>query len=568
MDGAFCTLVRGILLLALWSVSLTASARAVLDLDAGLQSVPLADWGDYVVETSAAAEIQQIAERTAGWAPTLVDTPYRLAPGEVLWIRFTIPATEEKYRWYVEAPSSSVERMTLYWRDATHRWTSLSAGAAVPVADWPLPHRRPLLPVGVSAETHRTYFLRIDNAGLLPAPLQFVNEGQASERDQRVSLGLGFYFGLAGLAALTAALAALQMRDAVHARWAIAIALMGLTEAWRSGVAGLHLWPRTPSWNEAASIVLPILATMSAAWAHMGLVSIGERSTRIQRWMQSGIALALPLAGATWLAPAHQRALLLAPYVAAMAGAMLAAIVWAGRRGDIHARWLLASTIPVLAGAAVLLARSLGANVPPVWAEHALQVGTALQWPIVLMILMVRSQLRFENRRRLRRATRADPVTGLCNEHEFRQRLARMVARSQRMKYRSSVLLVDIVNLERLRRDYGSALMPEIPVRVAGRLLSIARDVDSVARLSEHRFGMLVEGPLDEEEAKQLGVRVVARCLMPVRNKPEGWVPRVHVAQAIVPRAGSEALDVIAALEDLLCSVSLDGRRAVFHLPA
>jgi GGDEF domain-containing protein len=58
------------------------------------------------------------------------------------------------------------------------------------------------------------------------------------------------------------------------------------------------------------------------------------------------------------------------------------------------------------------------------------------------------------------------------------------------------VLLVDIANLDALQRDFEPRWAEELPLRVAGRLLSAAREIDSVARLSDHRFGMLVEGPL------------------------------------------------------------------------
>ena len=60
-----------------------------------------------------------------------------------------------------------------------------------------------------------------------------------------------------------------------------------------------------------------------------------------------------------------------------------------------------------------------------------------------------------------------------------------MMARSQRLKYQSAVLLIDIVNVEQIRRDFGARSAEELPLHVAGRLLSAAREIDSVARLSE-----------------------------------------------------------------------------------
>ena len=99
---------------------------------------------------------------------------------------------------------------------------------------------------------------------------------------------------------------------------------------------------------------------------------------------------------------------------------------------------------------------------------------------------------------------------------------------------------------------------------MAGRLLSAAREIDSVARLSDRRFGMLVEGPLTPEEAAQAGPRVIARGLMPFKNKPLEWVAQLRVAHALVPPDGTDAQQVLEQMGALLASVPADSKRAVF----
>jgi GGDEF domain-containing protein len=56
------------------------------------------------------------------------------------------------------------------------------------------------------------------------------------------------------------------------------------------------------------------------------------------------------------------------------------------------------------------------------------------------------------------------------------------------------MLLVDVGNIDQIRRQFDSDSARELTLRVAGRLLSVAREIDTVARLSEHRFGILLEG--------------------------------------------------------------------------
>ena len=141
-----------------------------------------------------------------------------------------------------------------------------------------------------------------------------------------------------------------------------------------------------------------------------------------------------------------------------------------------------------------------------------------------------------------------------------------MIARSERLKNQSAVMLIDIVNTDQTQRDFGRKIADELPLRVAARLLSTAREIDSAARLSERRFGMLIEGPFTAEDAATLGQRIVARCLMPYKRLHVDCVAQVRVAYALVPYQASNALGLLKQLEDRLASVSADDRRAVFML--
>jgi two-component system, sensor histidine kinase LadS len=141
-----------------------------------------------------------------------------------------------------------------------------------------------------------------------------------------------------------------------------------------------------------------------------------------------------------------------------------------------------------------------------------------------------------------------------------------MIARSHRLKFRRAVLLVDIVNADAIRRQFGSAATEELPLRVASRLLAASREIDGVARLSEYRFGMLIEGPLNPEDIASAGPKVVARCLMPFKDKPLQWVAQVRVAQTLVPAERADPQQVVARLQALLSNVPAQSKRAVFSL--
>ncbi|MES2938844.1 MAG: 7TM diverse intracellular signaling domain-containing protein [Pseudomonadota bacterium] len=554
-----------LLLLLLWVVP--GLARTVPELDAARQPVALLDWGDAWIDPSGQAAPDRVATDPAiAWTPTRQDAVYPLSAGKALWIRFTLPAAPDAERWYLEIPQPAVNRVTLYTPDGLDRWAGQTAGDRLPVAAWPVPHRYPLLPLAVSAEEPRAYLLRVENANTFGAPLSFVSESYVNQHEQRTSLVLGIYFGLAGLAAAMSVLSALSLRDEAYGLYGLSVALTALSQACLTGIAGLHLWPRSAVWNDVAVLVVPVLAMGALLWFFSATVSLAQRSRRLHRLLLALQLLALPVAlGVAFIGPTPRFALMAAYAVLAGAAGMFT-LLWAARRGDRWAWWLLAAAIPVGLGAAFPLARAAGIVAVNFWTTHGLLIGLAVQLPLILMILMLRTQHRRENYRRIHGLDRIDPSTGLINAKVFAERLLRLLARSQRLRLRSAVLLIDIVNLESIRRAYDQRSAQELPLRVAGRLLGAAREIDSVARLSEQRFGMLLEGPLTAEEVAAAAPRVVAQCLMPYRKKPMDWVAQVRVVQALVPMDGTDVHELLGRMDALLASVPPDDRRAVFAL--
>jgi GGDEF domain-containing protein len=395
-----------------------------------------------------------------------------------------------------------------------------------------VPHRHPLLPIALSAEVPTKYLLRLENGHAFSAPLQFISEGRLSYSEQRVSLILGMFFGLTGLAAVISALSALSLRDSAYAFYALCVTLMGLTQACITGIAGLHLWPNWPWWNDISSTMLPLLTASATLLFISAAVALPERSRRLHLLM-TGLAVVgvLAAAGLAWV-PSASRMELVIPTLWLLELSGMLSMAWAWRRGDRFAPWLLLAYLPVLMAAS----------------------------------LMLRSQHRRENIRRIQGLDRMDPSTGLINGHVFSARLLRMIARSDRLHHQSAVMLIDVINTEQVQRDFGRKAADELPLRVAERLLSTAREIDSAARLSERRFGMLVEGPFTAEEAASLGPRIVARCLMPHKDLPLDCVAQVHVVYALVPHKRLSAESLLTQLEDRLATIPARSKRKVFML--
>jgi GGDEF domain-containing protein len=547
--------------------SLDARSRTVLDLDAQIQPVALQDWGDYWIDTTGKFTPEQVAATpNIPWKPTRADAIYPVTSGSSMWVRFNVPPAPDSERWYLEVPYPSIDRASLYTLDGAGQWSEQRAGDLVAVNTWPVPHRHPLLPIALSAEIPSNYLLRLENGHAFSAPLQFISEGRLSYSEQRVSLILGIFFGLAGLAALISALGAVSLRDTAYGFYALCVTLLALTQATVTGIAGLHLWPAWPGWSDVATSVLPMLTVSATLLFISAAVALPERSPRLHWLMVGQAALGALVAVLLALLPAASRMDVFIPIMLILQFSGMLVMGWAWRRGDRFAPWLMLAYVPVLVAAGWTMARN--AELVPIGflTQHGMQLGVALHLPIVMLVLMLRSQQRRENIRRIQGLDRVDPATGLINGHVFAERLIRMIARSERLRHQSAVMIIDLVNSEQIQRDFGRKAADELPLRVAERLLSTAREIDSAARLSERRFGMLVEGPFNAEDAGTLGPRIVARCLMPYKGLHVDCVAQVHVAYALVPYQGSNAQGLLTQLEERLASAPAEGKRAVFML--
>ena len=544
-----------------------AAAAPLVELDPGRQPQRLAAGGETWLDEAGTATVEDVAQDAAlPWRALAADTIHPLARGKVLWIRFTLrtAANPGGERWYLEVPYAGLDRVTLFSPDAAGRWVPASAGDLLPVDGWAVPHRHPLLPLATRAGGTRTLYVRVENNHSFSAPIQFVSDGHHSLAQQRSTLLLGIYFGLAALTIVLAVLGAVTLRDHAFAWCAVTVAAMAATQAAMTGIAGLHLWPRLPWWNDVSHFVLPVLAAGAICGFMAAVISLRQRSPVLHAVVAGFGLLALPLAAAILLADPAQRYRLMLPYLVAVMPVLLLTLAWALRRGDRYAGWVLAGSLPLVVGVLLSVARTAGLIPASFWTQHGTQIALALVLPVLMMMLLRRSEQRRDHGRRIQRLDRIDPATGLLNADVFHERLVRLIARSVRLKYRSAILLVEITNLDQIRRDFDRKAAQELPLRVAGRLLSAAREIDSVARLDDHRFGLLLEGPLKADEVAEAAPRVVARCLMPFKDRPLGWVPQVRVAQALIPKDGTNPTQLVAQLVALLESGRRDAKRSGF----
>lgn len=542
-----------------------AHGRTILDLDEIRQPVLLKDWGDGWVDTSGAKSIEQIAALpNAAFSPTGGGRRYFLAPGEALWIKLGIPAAPDDKRWYLKLTEPGLERVDLYTRGSDGNWTVQRAGDRLPVAAWPLPNVYPVFPVRVSAEEPTYYALRIESSQSFHVPITFENESGLSTSLQQASLIHGLYFGLLTMVAGFALCMAVAMREPGHALFGVWALALTLAVASTLGVGGMHLWPNHAPWNTVAKYVLPIAALVPLLLFTSHAISLRARKPWLA-WVFLLLAASVALVAAVvGLMDSRLAVPITLGVCVAIALVCCASTCWAFSLGDRFAAWLLIGFTPLLAALAFILAHAMAWVPASPLVRYALALAAGLALPLIFLALMLRSQEKRNYQTRLSQIDRVDPATGLINELVFMHRLRSTIERSVRQNQHSAVVVMDIANRTEILAEYGRRNSLKVILRLAGRLSSMLRDVDSVARLGESRFGLLMEGPVPPERSKSMASKIYAHCIAPFSGLPMGLILKPKIAVIVVPQDAETAEEAIALLDRMLLEAPPDFRRNIF----
>lgn len=552
---------------ALMAVAAPATPPLALDERPSLPQM-LGERGQFWLDTGGGADPDQVlALPAARWQRTSAEQVYPLRDGRALWIRFSVAPRPAGLHWYLEIPFANLNRATLYTREAGGGWRSHSAGDRLPVADWALPGRQPVLPLAPSPTQATEHLLRIEHAHPISVPILLTEEHQWLTRERLVALGLGAYIGLTLLAMVVALAAGLWMRDAASALFALPTLLLGLSAAGFAGLNGWLLWPRLAAWNDYSAAAFPLLSLAAMLVFLIVATAFGDRAPRLRRLPWALAAAGLLLAAVLPLLPGEQAALAMALLYGLLLLACLGVPAWAWwRGGDPHALGLLLGMGCLAAPGTTHVLRLMGLVPSGVLSRFVLLSGAALQLVLVLVTLLRRARDRSLTRQRMRGLDRVDPATGLATRAAVRDHLRRMTARAQQQRHAYALLLIDLVNLAEARQRFGRRAEHELPLRLADRLLSHTRAIDVVGRLGDRRFVMLLDGPLDAPAAGRLAQHVLAACQQPHETEPGSRLPRVRMALGLLPRDGQDPDQVLDKLAILLDTVAPGDTRALFQL--
>ncbi|WP_305714612.1 7TM diverse intracellular signaling domain-containing protein [Hydrogenophaga sp.] len=543
----------GLIGLLLWTVIGTGSAHATdttgrlklppVLLDAAQDHVPLAQRSLFWVDLSGQLTAQDVAQRqdSLPWAVRGPKHRLLINPQAVLWVRFDAWVKDTSAHWEVELTQSGIDRISLYEQRADGSWQAQHAGDSIPVRDWASPDRYPVFALDTRADTPVTYWVRIQHTRVPFSGELFVHR-HSHLREQRMTQQflLGAYFGMALLLTVVAVVNALVFREVSFAAYAIYTSVLGLALAASLGVGGQFLWPHSARWNGMAEFVLlPLVAVV-------GLLFVRHvvQAQRIGRWLDR---LSLTLAGVLMVLTAWD---LLRPSSVTLqaittAGALTMVLVYAmlwtaWRTGERWVHWIALGILPVLMAGTLPILRNLGLMSSGFLSQYGMVIAAAIEAPLLIYGLLQRSSMQHEAQTRANELALTEPLTGLTNRHNGMLRLHDSLVRAQRYRHSMGLLLIDLDNHAWFEQEHGREVADRALVLTGSLLRSVARDVDTAARVDNRSFTLLMEGPVRAAQVVAAATSIVAGGLRPSDQLPVGATLRFKVVLALLPAEGQD----------------------------
>ena len=487
--------------------------------------------------------------------------------GAALWLRLELPQRDAGRRWYLMLSAAAfTNRATLYTANASGGWTAQQAGDHLPVSQWTFPDQTPVFLV--DPQVSGPVWLRLENQ---PAPLSprliLLDEQQLQETRQWTFLMVGGYLGFGLLVLFLGWVHARLYADRAFIAYCCYVACMLGFQAAFTGVGGLFFWPYHAAWNDAAPAVFMLWLTASGIWFVREVCMVSRHHRGVDRFVLAWSVFGLVFPALYLLLLNTPAFIVLNLYGLLSVLLSFGLCIWTWRRGETYAGWMALGFLPVHLAYPFPALRSAGV-LPDSWAtQYAVLIGSAIEIPLLLYILHRRAKDFSENRARLRAIESTDPLTGLTIAPVLMLRLRDALRRARRYGHRFGLVLVELSNhaaiIDREGREAGDRAL----VVAASRLSEVVRDVDTVCRVTETRFAVLVEGP---EDLKLLGQHIVARGLERVPLLPSDLTLRFRLVSAALPDGSDDSLDdtrLMAQLHEALDRLAEDPRKVVLHLP-
>ncbi len=513
------------------------------------------------------ATLDQVLRSGGRFRPALSEEIHRFPPGSALWVHLRVAsAPDEPARWLMALPHPLLDRVQLWQQAGNGQWQSQVAGDTVAVDQWPEAGRYPAFRLELGRGQVRDLYLRVSSRTPTSLPIRLTTEAAHAQQLQVEYLSLGIAFG-AMLLLIAACLAqSWAYRDSAYGWYAAYASVTLLAVAAYTGVAGHLLWSGSGFWADAMQGTLAALAGGAAMLFVRKLTGISGRHRVLDRVALVGGCAGIVLALLYAALPRSFALAAIAGYIAFVAcvNMLLAWLTW--RRRDQVGLWVLAAYVPLTVAVMLAVIRMYGLLPMSFGTQYAIVVAIALEVPLLLVALSIRSRERHGAQIREQALSTQDALTGLLAPHLFHDRLRQVIARYRRDGENAAVVFIDLVNHPRIKSYYGAAVAEQSLLRSVIKLRRLLRDVDTVSRIGENRFGLIIEGEVNRILVTDRAARLIAAGLIPLIGLKPDVTLQFHVAGVLLAERIAEPHELTGALDQLLGGMSSRTRRPIRFL--
>ena len=543
----------------------TLSALPAIVLTAERPAVSIDRLSRYWIDPTGSRTVDQVeaSAATLPWSLRQRGDSYAL-DDKALWIQFDA-INNSSQPWFVELASSGIDRAQLFFRGADGRWVEQEAGDTKAVSQWPLPGRFPTFEMSPEMGKPVRYWVRVEHARVdFASPIGLYERSTLLATREREQFLLGAYFGLATLIALVAALNGIAYRDRNFGVYAVYVTALAAGQLAYLGVGAQHLWDHALRWNEMATFVLPGVSSVAALWFAKTVTEPARYSRALDLAVWSLMAAILSVVALdTVLTSRTSFAVEMVLIMVGMAVVVgLIVLVWT-QGEDTSIRLVALGFLPVLVMALFPVARGLNLIPASAWTRYGLSIGSAMEMPILFYALSLRGNRRREAQVRAAALSRTDPLTGLAHRRTLLQRLESAIVRARGLKHACALMAVKISNFDAIVAEFGRDTADRVLVVTASLLRHAITDIDLAARVGDHEFALLLEGPTTHENATSRAQQVVASGLRSVRALPPGMTLKFHVTVAMLPDHDLDAAGSLTWLLDAANAMPPDSRKLI-----
>src|SRR5207253_3309909 len=116
----------------------------------------------------------------------------------------------------------------------------------------------------------------------------------------------------------------------------------------------------------------------------------------------------------------------------------------------------------------------------------------------------------------------------------------------------AAIVFIDLVNYPAIKAQFGSAVAEQSLLRSVIKLRRLLRDVDTVSRVGEARFGLILEGVSSRIVVTDRAARLIAAGLMTLAGLKPDVTLQFHIGAVLLGERCPDDLDITGAVGRLL----------------